>query len=169
MIAFSAPAQRQEPQVPASDHVTGDGRLALDLDVGTPRSASRRVKLSGIALIIVVGLLNFHVPHFLIQSPAPSGYASLLLELVLLVNVVGAVIAAVGIYRNLRWGWLVGLAIAVVSVLLYLLQETVGLPGLPKAWLEPSRIVSLLVEALFAVLAGFQLAARSWSPPVPGR
>jgi len=33
-----------------------------------------------------------------------------------------------------------------VSVVLYVAQETMGLPGLRKRWLEPSRVVSLLVE-----------------------
>lgn len=128
----------------------------------TPRAAPRSVKASGIVLIIVVGLLNFHIPHFLVQSPA-SDLASGMLELVFLVNVFGAVVAAVAIYRDLRWAWFIGLAVVGASVLLYLLQETVGLPGLPKAWLEPSRIVSLLVEAVFAVLAVSQLVGR----PVP--
>ena len=138
------------------------------LDVRTPRTSLWWAKASGIMLIIVVGLLNFHIPHFLIESPSPAGDGSLLLELILLVNILGAVVAVVGIYRHRRWGWFFGLAVAVLSVVLYLLQETVGLPGLPKAWLEPSRIVSLLVEALFAVLAAFQLATRPWARPVPG-
>ena len=32
-------------------------------------------------------------------------------------------------------------------------QATVGLPGLPQAWLEPSRIVSVIVELAFVVTA----------------
>jgi hypothetical protein len=67
----------------------------------------------------------------------------------------GAVAAAVGIYRNLRWGWLLGIIIVGVSFVLYLTQETVGLARLPKMWLEPSRIVSLIVEALFVALVRY--------------
>lgn len=124
------------------------------------RPASTRVKALGIALIVVVGLLNFHIPHFLLESARSSGAASYALELVLLANVVGAVVAAVGIYHNRRWGWLLGILIAGISVLLYLAQETVGLPGLPKMWGEPSRILSLIVEALFVVLARAQVASK---------
>jgi hypothetical protein len=124
------------------------------------------VKAAGIVLIVVVGLLNFHIPHFLIQSPA-SDFASVLLELVFVINVIAAAVAAVGIYRNGRWAWFPGLAVVGLSILLYLLQETVGLPGLPRAWLEPSRLVSLLVELVFAALAVSQLARRPG--PTPGQ
>jgi uncharacterized membrane protein YhdT len=68
-------------------------------------------------------------------------------------NVLGAVIAAVAIWRNLGWGWALGVAVVGLSFVLYLAQETVGLPGLPQNWWEPSRIVSLIVEALFIVVA----------------
>ena len=122
--------------------------------------ASRRVAVAGIVLVIMVGLLNFHVPHFLIESPSPTGDAGVLLELMLLINVVAAVVAAAGIYRDTRWGWALGIAVAGVAILLYVAQETVGLPGLPKMWFEPSRIVSLLVEAVFVVLAAPRLVAR---------
>jgi hypothetical protein len=113
----------------------------------------KQLRAFGIVLIVLIGLLNFHVPHFLLEPTKPSGYASYLLELGLLINLLGAMVAAIGIYRNLRWGWIVGVLIAATSILLYLAQETVGLPGLPKAWWEPSRIVSLIVDALFVVLA----------------
>jgi hypothetical protein len=46
-----------------------------------------------------------------------------------------------------------GLAIACLGVGLYLAQETVGLPGLPRSWWEPSRIVTLAVETLFVIVA----------------
>lgn len=127
--------------------------------MGTHTNGSRRVRWAGVVLIVLTGLLNFHVPHFLIESPKSSGPASDLLELVLLANLLGALIAAVGISLNLRWGWLVGVFVAVLSVVLYVAQETVGLPGLPKMWLEPSRILSLTVEALFVVLARSQAAS----------
>jgi hypothetical protein len=66
-------------------------------------------------------------------------------------------IAAFGIFRNRRWGWLLGILLASISFVLYLAQETVGLPGLPKVWWEPSRIVSLMVEGFFVVLANSQV------------
>jgi nicotinamide riboside transporter PnuC len=118
---------------------------------------STSVRASGIALIVVVGLLNFHVPHFLLEPSRNGGTATYLLEVGLLANALGAVIAALGIALGRRWGWLLGVVVAVVSVALYVVQETVGLPGLPKMWLEPSRLLALLVEVSFLVLAGRQL------------
>jgi hypothetical protein len=123
-------------------------------------TVSKRAKGTGIVLIVLVGVLNFHVPHFLLESPRSFSSASSLLELALFANVLGAVVAACGIFRDRRWGWLLGILIAAISCLLYLAQETVGLPGLPRMWWEPSRIVSLMVEGLFVVLASSQ-AVRS--------
>jgi len=127
----------------------------------TKMALSKRAKTLGIVLIVLVGLLNFHIPHFLVESKTYFNAAAYALELVLLANVLGAVIAAVGIYNNMRWGWLLGIVIAGISVALYLAQETIGLPGLPKMWLEPSRIVSLVVEVVFISLAYYQLNNRS--------
>jgi hypothetical protein len=128
----------------------------------TMSAASNPVKVSGMVLIVVVGLLNFHIPHFLIE---PTPHASYLLEVALLANVLGAVVAALGIFLGHRWGWLLGIVIAVISVTLYIAQETVGLPGLPKMWWEPSRLVALLVEGLFLVVAGCQVATLGGSTP----
>lgn len=123
----------------------------------SPNKIPRRVKALGIVLIVVTGLLNFHIPHFLLEPTVYPDSASNILELVFLANILGAVIAAVGIYCNLRWGWLLGIIIAVFSFLLYLAQETVGLPGLPIMWFEPSRIVALIIEVLFVVFARYAI------------
>ena len=116
-------------------------------------TVSTRMTALGSLLIVLVGLLNFHVPHFLLEPGKAAGVGSAVLELILLANVLAAVVAAVGIGLRQRWGWRLGVAVAVFSVLLWLAQETVGLPGLPRQWGEPSRIVSLVIEALFVVLA----------------
>jgi hypothetical protein len=52
----------------------------------------------------------------------------------------------------------------VIAVALYLVQQTIGLPGLPKNWVEPSRLVSLAVQALFIALAIRQLRHRPGTP-----
>ena len=137
--------------------------------MGTVRTVSNRAKTLGIVLIVIVGLLNFHVPHFLIEPAASVGDGSSLLELVFLSNLLGALAAAVGIYRNGRWGWFLGMVMAGTSFTLYLAQETVGLPGLPKVWLEPSRIVSLVVEALFVHVAWYQVIRSRERTPVWSR
>jgi uncharacterized membrane protein YhdT len=118
---------------------------------------SKRTRTFGVILIVVVGLLNLHIPHFLLEPAVHSDYGSRLLELTLLANLIGGVTATLGIYRNMRWGWMLGISISGFSIFLYLLQETIGLPGLPQVWSEPSRIASLIVDLLFLVLAWHQL------------
>jgi hypothetical protein len=119
------------------------------------------MKSLGIVLIVLTGLLTFHPPHFLVEAGRhPSSVGSALLEVVLAVNLGAAVLAAVGIARNARWGWVLGVVIASLAVGLYLAQQTVGLPGLPRDRWEPSRIVSLVVEALFIAVAVRQLRHR---------
>jgi hypothetical protein len=106
----------------------------------------------------MVGLLNFHLPHFLLERVPTAGDAAYL-EWVYLANLLGAVIAAVAVWRNRRWGWVLGVLVVGLSFVLYLAQETVGLPGLPKNWGEPSRIVSLIVDALFILVARNQIGS----------
>lgn len=121
-------------------------------------TVSGRAKRAGIVLIVIVGLLQLHIPHYLIESRDYVGYATYP-GLVLLATMFGSLVAAVGIYRNLRWGWLLGIIIFGISVVLYVAQETVGLPGLPGTWWEPTRILLLILAGLFVVLAGYQLVS----------
>lgn len=121
--------------------------------LGWHAAVSKKATWTGAVLIALTGLLNFHVPHFLLEAPRVAGPASSLLELVFLANLLGALLAAAGIAFRRRRGWLLGLLVAGVSVLLYLAQETVGLPGLPQNWLEPSRLLALVIEGSFIALA----------------
>jgi hypothetical protein len=71
-------------------------------------------------------------------------------------NGVGAVVAAVGLYRSQRMlGWVLGVVIAGGAFLSYVASRTIGLPGLPAepdAWLEPMGVASLVCEGLFVIL-----------------
>jgi hypothetical protein len=71
-------------------------------------------------------------------------------------NGVGALVAAIGIYRNQRLlGWVLGLLVAGGAIIAYIASRTVGLPGLPAepdAWLEPMGVASLVCEGLFVIL-----------------
>jgi uncharacterized membrane protein len=71
-----------------------------------------------------------------------------------LANFVGALTAAIGIYRGRIWGWSLGALVAGGAFVAYVISRTVGLPGLPveEEWLEPLGLLSLLVEALFVGL-----------------
>jgi len=127
---------------------------------GTAMTMTRRIKTLGAALIIIVGLLNFHIPHFLLERSTDSVPGASWLEFVFVAVVLGAMTAAVGIWCTRRWGWLLGVVVVVVALALYVTQESVGLPGMPRNWLEPSRIVSLIFDALFVAVARKHVASR---------
>src|SRR5215211_8113923 len=107
-------------------------------------TVSERLVGAGISLIVIVGLIH------LINSPGDleeGSYTGLLY----LANFLGALAAAVGIYRGMRWGWALGFLVAGGAFAGYVISRTVGLPGLPveTEWLEPLGVLSLLVEGLF--------------------
>jgi uncharacterized membrane protein YfcA len=110
-------------------------------------TSSERLVGAGMSLIVIVGLIH------LINSPGDleeGSYAGLLY----LANFVGALTAAIGIYRARSWGWSLGALVAMGAFVGYVISRTVGLPGLPveEEWLEPLGVLSLLVEALFVGL-----------------
>jgi hypothetical protein len=125
-------------------------------------------KKLGIVLIVVTGLLTFHPPHFLLEPgryPAATGAA--VLEIALAVNLLAALIGALGIRRDAggagRWAWS-----SPWSRSRYSWFSTIGLRGLPKNWAEPSRLVSLAVQALFIALAIRQVRHSRRMPDADG-
>lgn len=70
-------------------------------------------------------------------------------------NGVGALTAAIGIYRDQRViGWVLGLLVAAGAIIAYVASRTVGLPGLPAepdAWLEPIGVAAVICETLFVI------------------
>jgi hypothetical protein len=128
-------------------------------NVGRVESTSLRT-WAGIALIAATGLIHlFETPEYLGEMP----YIGVLFAL----SVVGALIAAVGIYRGERWGWMLGVLVAGGSLVGYLLSRTVGLPlfreNTWEEFAEPVGLLSLLVEGLFLVVAANVLSNRSTS------
>ena len=103
----------------------------------------------GIALIVVTGLVHF--------VDAPDAFDEATYKgLLFIANGLGALLAAYGIARGARWGWLLGLLVAGGAFAGYVASRTVGLPGLPPepdAWLEPLGVVSLLAEGGLVALA----------------
>ena len=131
------------------DTFTGAKSVESGSSTATGRSGLVTAGLvgAGISLIVVVGLIH------LINSPGDleeGAYKGVLY----LANFFGALAAAVGIYRGERWGWALGLLVAVGAFAGYVVSRTVGLPGLPveTEWLEPLGVLSLIVEALFVGL-----------------
>ncbi len=104
---------------------------------------SAPVKWGGFVLIVLVGLIHaVDAPEYF----AKATYVGVLFVL----NVLGALVAAYGIWRGERWGWWLGTLVAGGAFILYIVSRSVGLPGFHEAeWAEPVGLISLVLEALF--------------------
>jgi hypothetical protein len=109
--------------------------------------AARPWMLAGVVLILLVGLIHFiDAPDSMTESTTKG--------LFFYANFVGAIVAAVGIFLYRRWGWALGTVVAAGAFIGYVVSRTVGIFGLPPdVWMEPLGIASLVVEALFIVVA----------------
>ncbi len=102
----------------------------------------------GIILIIVTGIIHF--------IDAPDAFSEATYKGVLFVlNGIGGLVAAYGIFRNANWGWLLGILVASGAIIGYIISRTVGLPGMEvdTAWFEPLGVLSIIVEGIFVALA----------------
>lgn len=132
-------------------------RISLDVkglsSVVTP---SNTRKALAIVAILGSGLIHLYLAR-VASSAVPY------LGILFVANGIGAIVAAVGIALNrVGWGWTLGLAVAGLTLLGYVLSRTVGLPGLPaipSAWFDPLGVASLVCEALFIIL--FALGRQS--------
>ncbi len=118
---------------------------------------TRTFQWISVAVIVVIGLVHLAMVS---QEYGETPYMGILFG----INFVAALIAAVGIYRHETWGWLLGVAIALGSLVGYVLSRTVGLPGMEiEAWLQPLGILSLVVEIAFIGLAVRQKPWAIWA------
>jgi hypothetical protein len=110
---------------------------------------SPAVKWLAVAAILAAGLIHAVEARDAFGDATYKG-------LLFIGNGVGALVAAIGIYRDQRaLGWLLGLLVAGGAILAYVASRTIGLPGLPAepdAWLEPMGVASLLCETFFVIL-----------------
>ena len=116
----------------------------------------RALKLAAILLIVAVGLTHLigAPPHYRVAPYIGLGFV---------VNFIGALVAAVGIYRDVLWGWLLGALVAGGALVMYAVSRSVGLPGFEHAvgrWFGPLAIISFIVEALFVALLFVAFSTR---------
>ncbi len=105
-----------------------------------------------IVLIVAVGLIHMY------SSPGEMDEAAYL-GLLFIANCVGALVAAYGILRGERWGWVLGLVVTVGAVVGYVVSRTVGLPGMDvEDWLNPIGVASLVVEGMFVLSFAWWMA-----------
>ena len=120
---------------------------------------TRLAMAAGIALslLLVAGIVHI--------IDAPDAYEEATYKgLLFIANGIGAVIAAYGIWKHQRWGWLLGLLVSVGSLAGYVASRTVGLPQIPAepdAWLEPLGLISLLTEGAFLAIGAWVLSLEA--------
>lgn len=114
-----------------------------------------KLRIAGVVLISLVGLI-----HSLV-TPEYYGFAAYL-GLLMIANFAGSMISAVGIHQGREWGWWLGIVMAGGAFLAYIESRTLGLPGLPswEPFSEPPGLLSLVIEAVFVVVAAYVLARR---------
>jgi hypothetical protein len=127
----------------------------------------RLTRLAGVVLILAVGAIH------LLEAPAHFE-AAVYLGVLFVINFVGTLAAALGIFRGAKgWGWTLGALISVLSLLAYLASRQFGLPGFAEAagkWDEPLGTLAMILEGLFlagwlSVITGLAVAApdkRDW-------
>ena len=116
----------------------------------------RILRLAAIVLIVVVGLSHLigAPQHYRVAPYIGVGFVA---------NFIGALVAAVGIYRDVMWGWLLGALVAGGALIMYVVSRSIGLPGFEHAvgrWSGPLGILSLVVEALFITIFLLWLSVR---------
>jgi hypothetical protein len=114
------------------------------------------LRLAAVALIVVVGLIHLvgTPQHYRVAPYIGVGFVA---------NFIAALVAAVGIYRDAIWGWILGVLVAGGALVMYIVSRSVGLPGFEHAvgrWSGPLGVLSLVVEALFLAVFLLWLSAR---------
>jgi hypothetical protein len=114
------------------------------------------IRLAAIALIVVVGLTHLigAPQHYRTAPYVGVGFVA---------NFIGALVAAVGTYRDAMWGWVLGALVAGGALVMYVVSRSVGLPGFEHAvgrWSGPLGILSVVVEALFLAVFFLWLSVR---------
>jgi hypothetical protein len=123
-----------------------------------------KLRIAGVVSISLVGLIH------LLVTPEYYGFAAYL-GLLMIANLAGSIVSAVGIYQGRVWGWWLGAVMAAGAFLAYVESRTLGLPGLPswEPFTEPPGLLSLLVEAIFLGLAVYVLLWKREATASSGR
>jgi len=99
-----------------------------------------------IYLILQVGTLQFLMAQTQYEKARYLGYA-------VMTSFVLTLLSAFLIYHRKSIGWWLGLFVATVSIIGYVVTRTVALPGLAiEPWLYPYGVVGAATETLFVIL-----------------
>jgi len=105
-------------------------------------------------LIIEVGLTHYFSAQHAYEEAWIEGY-------LFIANLIGAMVAAYGIYRSKTWGWVLGFSVAGGAMIAYIWSRTSGLPGLPpEEWLDPWGTTAMISEGMFCILVLLRILWR---------
>ncbi|HEX2915220.1 MAG TPA: hypothetical protein VH186_30930 [Chloroflexia bacterium] len=103
------------------------------------------VKWVGIITVLLTGLIHA------IETPEHFE-ASAYIGILFILNVVGSIIAAVGIWQErFDWGWSLGLLITAGAFIMFIISRTVGLPDFHADEWDLMGIASLVVEGIYTI------------------
>jgi len=114
---------------------------------------SRFLNWFAIVLILGIGMLHILTAQREYDEVAYMGY-------LFAANFFGTLVAAFAIYHKWVGGWVLGLLIAIGSIVGYAWSRTFGMPGMNvEEWFTPFGIVSMTLEGLFILIT----LTRPWS------
>lgn len=115
---------------------------------------SKILQWLAIVLILLTGYLHLITAA---EEYSEARYMGVLF----LLNFLGALVSAVGVYRQkIWWGWVLGIIITAGSILGYIQSRTFGMPGMEvEEWYDPIGISALMVEGLFLIVF---VLAKPW-------
>lgn len=118
----------------------------------------KNLRWIAVALIVITGYLHLNTAG---EEYAEARYMGVLF----LLNFLGSLVSAVGILRRkLWWGWILGVVIALGSIVGYIQSRTMGMPGMEvEEWYDPVGISAMIAEGLFLTVT---LLAKPWSASV---
>ena len=119
---------------------------------------SKILQWLAIVLILLTGYLHLITAA---EEYSEARYMGVLF----LLNFLGALVSAVGVYRQkIWWGWVLGIIITAGSILGYIQSRTLGMPGMEvEEWYDPIGISALMVEGLFLIVF---VLAKPWAVSV---
>jgi DMSO reductase anchor subunit len=131
---------------------------AVQQQTGTASKQSTKLIARVLGVVSLVSIIVIHwldLPSKLSEVPY-LGYAYIAL-------MVGSALSAILLLQDDKRGWALGGALALGSIIAYVLNRTVGLPYAMddiSNWLEPLGVYSLIAEGVMVALSGWMFFRR---------
>ena len=148
-------------EITLTPHTSGRGKHNMRGCPTRSRPTPRALSSAGVLVIVACGLIH------LIGAPEHLEEATYI-GVLFVINATASLEAALGIYRNTLWGWLLGVFVAGGAFVMFTVSRLIGLPAYQEhigMWVGDSLadrlgIPSLIVEALFVALFFLMVLSR---------